>query len=149
MNLSKEQVYANLKKVNAKIEEIKDKKGKVVLKTGNLFLEQYGAICDIEDTNKLLYIHTWLGEFVEKCAKAAKAVGLPSFNGDKVEIQGFTIVDWQEDVKARVHQLNEKIILKGLKAAKELLEKNLSDDDAFKADMDKVGDMLAGVNLED
>ncbi len=147
MDLSREQVYNNLKKVLDKIKDIKDKKGKINLKSGNLFLEEFGCIQDNDDTNKLLYIYSWLGEFKAKVVDAAKAIGLP-FDEKTVEIQGLTIEEWQEDVKLRVVQLNEKVILKKLEKIQETLEKHLSEDDAFKLDMDKVADDLKLVNLD-
>jgi hypothetical protein len=148
MKTTRKEILANLQKVMAKIKDIKDRKGKLVLKSGNLFLEDFGCLQDIEDTNKLLYIYVWLSEYAEKVAKSAKELSIGESDIEKIEIQGLLIADWKEDVKGRVNQLNEKTVLKKLKVAQEIMEKHLSEDDAFTLDMSKVEAELANVNLD-
>ena len=147
-NLTKEQVYENLKKVQDKIEEIKSSKNAAKhYASGFLFLDNFGVIQDIEETDKLLLAYDHLISYENRIKTAAVSLGLSDYAEGDIKIQGVLVKEWAKDVKTRIFELNEKVMLKRLKKAEELLIKNLSEDQAFTSDMDAVSKQLSGVEL--
>lgn len=71
-------------------------------------------------------------------AEAAKTLGVEV----EQKFLGYTVEEWETDIKNRVKQLSNYALIKKYRDAIEILEKHLSEDDKFNRDMQIVEDLL-------
>jgi hypothetical protein len=136
------ELSANLKKMKAKIEELNSKRRPNYI-TCSKYIASVGAVKELES--------------LRECAKALKTInhhfdseisGLDEIGIEANEIKndqnflGFQREEWISDLKLRVGELRDAILLENLEVAVDKLSKHRSSEDIFAEDTDGVDDLL-------
>lgn len=136
------ELSANLKKMRAKIEELKSKRRPNYI-TCSKYIAGTGAVRELES--------------LRECAKALKTInqhfdseisGLDEIGIEANEIKndqnflGFQREEWIFDLKLRVGELRDAILLENLEVAVDKLSKHRSSEDIFAEDTDGVDNLL-------
>ena len=136
------ELSANLKKMNAKIAELKSKRRPNYI-TCSKYVASVGVIKDLEN--------------LRECAKALKIInhhfesevsGLDEIGIEANEIKndqnflGFQREEWISDLKLRVSELRDAVLLADLGKSVAKLSKHRTTDDIFTEDSDGVDDLL-------
>ena len=134
-------------RLNAVKEEIKSLKTKTFTYNVNRIWPGVGKINEIDSPESLvrawINIHKGADEIHNAMSELQinpKEFGMDNFEDGKV--RGYTIAEWEADLRTKRDELKDSIRLDNLYDAEELLEKNMSDDDKFNADMDVVDELL-------
>lgn len=147
MELNREKVLENYNQVEEMIKELQQKlKKDFKYNTGDRYLTGFAIIKQVTDMKELVEIMSYLKKQITTDASAAEELGIdPSELEDEDEkptICGYLVDEWIEDVKTRKEELDVINKIDKLMRAKELLKKNLSEDDLFKLEMSAVSDLL-------
>lgn len=139
--ITRAQVRTELNQINKQISEIEPKAVRPTAATANKHIEGVGCIQDMESYESLIKAQAFMNDFTARMDKAAQDLGLD--NPMKSKYQGFDISVWKNDIKDRVAYLQARAALKNLREAKAILERNLSEDDIFAMEMDKVSSLIS------
>lgn len=134
-----------LKQLDAVNEKITSLESKVYNYATNKAWPGCLVINKIENVKQL--ISTW--ETIHTATKtshdAIAALGLDKLglvNENDEKFNGFTLKEWEDDLKLCAQKFADAVTLKNLRKAKKILEKNMSEDDKFAADMNAVADLI-------
>lgn len=148
MELNREQVLKNYKNVDEETQALaKSIKKDFKYKTGDRYLTGFAIICQVDDRKELVEIYSYLKKQMKDDKEAASELGIDPEDlvDDEEEVPticGYPVEDWLEDVKTRKAQLDAIERLAKLEKAKEILKRNLSDDDLFALEMGEVADLM-------
>lgn len=148
MELNREKVLQNYSQVEEAAKSLaKSIKKDFKYKTGDRYLTGFAVICEVEDRKELVEIYSYLKKQMKDDTEAATELGIdPEDLVDEDEevptICGYPVEDWLEDVKTRKAQLDAIDRLANLEKAKNILKRNLSDDDLFNLEMSEVADLV-------
>lgn len=148
MELNREKVLQNYSQVEEEAKSLaKSIKKDFKYKTGDRYLTGFAIICQVEDRKELIEIYSFLKKQMKDDTEAATELGIdPEDLVDEEEevptICGYPVEDWLEDVKTRKAQLDAIERLAKLEKAKNILKRNLSDDDLFSLEMSEVADLV-------
>lgn len=139
MNITKENLVENLNKINVQIDELTNKKFTYI--TDDRYLQGWAVIKNIKKIKELVEVLTYLLSQKSSTTEAEKLLGVTT---EVVEptLCGYKVSEWIEDVKTRKDELDNADKIANLKKAKAILENNLSEDDKFTLDMQKVANLL-------
>ena len=139
MNITKKNLVESLNKVNEQIDECVNKKFNYV--TGERYLQGWSIIKNVKTLKELVEVATYLLGQKSNTSEAEKLLGVTDTVVDPT-LCGYKISEWLEDVKTRKAELDNVAKIANLKKAKTIIENNLSEDDKFALDMQKVADLL-------
>ncbi len=147
MELNREKVLENYNQVEEMIKELQQKlKKDFKYNTGDRYLTGFAIIRQVTDMKELVEIMSYLKKQITTDASAAEELGIDPTEledeDEKPTICGYLVDEWIEDVKTRKEELDVINKIDKLMRAKELLKKNLSEDDLFKLEMSAVSDLL-------
>ena len=147
MELNREKVLENYNQVEEMIKELQQKlKKDFKYNTGDRYLTGFAIIRQVTDMKELVEIMSYLKKQITTDASAAEELGIDPAEledeDEKPTICGYLVDEWIEDVKTRKEELDVINKIDKLMRAKELLKKNLSEDDLFKLEMSAVSDLL-------
>lgn len=148
MELNREKVLQNYGQVEEEAKSLaKSIKKDFKYKTGDRYLTGFAIISQVEDRKELIEIYSFLKKQMKDDTEAATELGIdPEDLVDEEEevptICGYPVEDWLEDVKTRKAQLDAIERLAKLEKAKNILKRNLSDDDLFSLEMSEVADLV-------
>ena len=137
---------ANLLK---QLDAVNEKIGSLEIKVYNYATNKAWPGClvinKIENVKQL--ISTW--ETIHTATKtnhdAIAALGLDKLglvNENDEKFNGFTLKEWEDDLKLCAQKFADTATLENLRKAREILVKNMSEDDKFAADMNAVADLI-------
>lgn len=139
MKITKKNLVESLSSINAQIEECLNKKFTYI--TGERYLTGWSIIKNIKNVKELVEILTYLLGQKSGSAEAEALLGVTNEVVDPT-LCGYKVSEWIEDVKTRKAELDNNAHIANLKKAKAIVENNLSEDDKFALDMQKVADLL-------
>lgn len=139
MNITKKNLVESLNKINEQIDECVNKKFNYV--TGERYLQGWSIIKNVKTLKELVEVATYLLGQKSNTSEAEKLLGVTDTVIDPT-LCGYKISEWLEDVKTRKAELDNIAKIANLKKAKTIIENNLSEDDKFALDMQKVADLL-------
>ena len=139
MNITKKNLVESLNKINGQIDECVNKKFNYV--TGERYLQGWSIISKVKTLKELVEVATYLLGQKSNTSEAEKLLGVTDTVVDPT-IGGYKVSEWIEDVKTRKAELDNIAKIANLKKAKTIIENNLSEDDKFALDMQKVADLL-------
>lgn len=139
MNITKKNLLESLNKINEQIDECVNKKFNYV--TGDRYLQGWSIIKNIKKVKELVEVLTYLLGQKSNTTEAEKLLGVTTEVVDPT-LCGYKVSEWIEDVKTRKAELDNADKITNLKKAKTILENNLSEDDKFALDMQKVADLI-------
>ncbi len=140
--ITRDNLLKQLETVNSAIDELTNKSYNY---TTNRAYPGCMIVNTIDNVKDL--IKTW--ETIHNTTKAStdaiKSLGLDKLglvNDEDEKYYGYTMKEWEDDLKLRAQQFADKEKIKKLNQAKKILEKNMSEDDKFMADMNAVADLI-------
>lgn len=147
MELNREKVLENYRQVDEQIQKLtKSLKKDFKYNTGDRYLTGFAIVSEVDDPKELVEILSYLKKQVSSDDEAAAELGINleelEDEDDKPTICGYLVEEWIEDVKTRKAELDTINKIAKLEKAKELLKKNLSDEDIFAIEMGEVADLL-------
>lgn len=108
-----------------------------------------GCISDIASPAELVNAYQRIHDGSEKEKQALTALNMldGSFpelmdKEGKEKYYGYTIADWDNEMKTKRDELASQSMIARLEKAIEILEKNMSEDDKFNAEMGKIDELL-------
>ena len=139
MNITKKNLVESLNKINEQIDECVNKKFNYVI--GERYLQGWSIIKNVKTLKELVEVATYLLGQKSNTSEAEKLLGVTDTVVDPT-LSGYKVSEWIEDVKTRKAELDNAAKIDNLKKAKTIIENNLSEDDKFALDMQKVADLL-------
>lgn len=108
-----------------------------------------GSISDITSSAELVNAYQRIHDGAEKEKQALTALNMldGSFpelmdKEGKEKYYGYTIADWDNEMKTKRDELASQSMIARLEKAIEILENNMSEDDKFNAEMGKIDELL-------
>lgn len=108
-----------------------------------------GSISDITSSAELVNAYQRIHDGAEKEKQALIALNMldGSFpvlmnKEGKEKYYGYTIAEWDAELMTKRNELANEIMIERLDKAIEILEKNMSEDDKFNAEMSKIDELL-------
>lgn len=108
-----------------------------------------GCISDIASPAELVNAYQRIHDGSEKEKQALNALNMldGSFpelmdKEGKEKYYGYTIAEWDNEMKTKRDELAAQTMIARLEKAIEILEKNMSEDDKFNAEMSKIDELL-------
>lgn len=108
-----------------------------------------GCISDITSSVELVNTYQRIHDGSEKEKQALTALNMldGSFPAlmdkeGKEKYYGYTIAEWDAELMMKRNELANQIMIERLDKAIEILEKNMSEDDKFNAEMSKIDELL-------
>ena len=139
MNITKKNLVESLNKINAQIDELTNMKYNYI--TGDRYLQGWSIIKNVKKVKELVEVLTYLLGQRSSTTEAENMLGVTNEVVDPT-LGGYKVSEWIEDVKTRKTELDNIEKIANLKKAKTIIENNLSEDDKFALDMQKVADLL-------
>ena len=145
--MKRSEVKSKLLLVNDAIAKIENNDDVILYITKEKHLNGVGYIHELETIQDIIQAHTKLSKLSINASEfidSAKALGLSEdeFTVPDTKILGFNQTHWFKDLNTRLEELKVSTKLNKLKAAKKVLEKNLSSDDQFELDTAGIDDLI-------
>lgn len=140
--ITRKTLVKNLTNVKNKIDELREKE--YVFNTKRA-VPGYGDISAITSVKTLINAYNYLHHQVKKNDAAITGLGLDKLGIDLEEdskILGYTIEEWDADLKTTAERIADVQTLANLQKARDILEKNLGEDEKFEMDMNSVAELL-------
>lgn len=99
----------------------------------------------IDSVNALIKIWETIHNSIKTNSDAIKALSLDKLelvSEEDTQYYGYSLKEWEGDLKLRAIQFADAEKIKKLNKAKKILEKNMSEDDKFAQDMNAVADLI-------
>lgn len=99
----------------------------------------------IDSVNALIKVWETIHNSIKTNSDAIKALGLDKLelvSEEDTQYYGYSLKEWESDLKLRAIQFADTEKIKKLNKAKKILEKNMSEDDKFAQDMNAVADLI-------
>ena len=140
--ITRKTLVKNLTNVKNKIDELREKE--YVFKTKRS-IPGYGEAASITSVKVLINAYNYLHHQVKKNDAAITGLGLDKLGINLEEdskILGYTIEEWDTDLKTAAQKVADVQTLANLQKARDILEKNLGEDEKFEMDMNSVAELL-------
>lgn len=140
--ITRKTLVKNLTNVKNKIDELREKQYSFVTKR---ILPGYGEVANIASVKVLINAYNYLHNQVKKNDAAILGLGLDKLGialEEDTKILGYTIEEWDADLKTAANKIADINNLANLQKARDILEKNLGDDEKFEMDMNSVAELL-------
>lgn len=130
-----------------KLEQLKAAKDELIGTEYNFRVKRnytgHSLLAKIDDPKCLVDFYAEFKEQNKQKLEAAKELGLTDFvDCDDTKVLGYPIEDWEHDFKLAARYIKDNALLLKYDKAIKILEKNMSEEDKFKAEMDAVADLL-------
>ena len=140
--ITRETLMQQLKAVGGKIETLENKKYEYQVK------RQFPGCVLIKDINNVnALIKCWEtihnGTISRRSAiEGLNLVKMGLINEENDKHLGYAMKEWENDLHLKAEELKDRETLEKLYKAQEILERNMSEDDKFAAEMDTVSELL-------
>lgn len=134
-----------LKQLEAVNDEIKNLESKEYNYTTNRAWPGCMVVNTIDSVTSLIKVWETIHNSIKTNSDAIKALGLDKLelvSDDDTQYYGYSLKEWEDDLKLRAIQFADAEKIKKLNKAKKILEKNMSEDDKFAQDMNAVADLI-------
>ena len=134
-----------LKQLEAVNDEIKNLESKEYNYKTNRAWPGCMVVNTIDSVNALIKMWETIHNSIKTNSDAIKALGLDKLElvtEDDTQYYGYSLKEWEDDLKLRAVQFADAEKIKKLNKAKKILEKNMSEDDKFAQDMNAVADLI-------
>jgi len=140
--ITRKTLVKNLTNVVNKIDELREKQYSFVTKRS---IPGYGEVASIASVKVLINAYNYLHNQVKKNDAAITGLGLDKLGialEEDTKILGYTIEEWDADLKIAANKIADINNLANFQKARDILEKNLGDDEKFEMDMNSVAELL-------
>ena len=140
--ITRENLLKQLETVN---DEIKNLESKEYNYKTNRAWPGCMVVNTIDSVNALIKMWETIHNSIKTNSDAIKALGLDKLElvtEDDTQYYGYSLKEWEDDLKLRAVQFADAEKIKKLNKAKKILEKNMSEDDKFAQDMNAVADLI-------
>lgn len=140
--ITRKTLVKNLTNVVNKIDELREKKYEFITKRS---IPGYGEAASITSVKVLINAYNYLHHQVKKNDTAIQGLGLDKLGinlEEDTNILGYTIEEWDTDLKTAAQKIADIENLANLQKARDILEKNLGEDEKFEMDMNSVAELL-------
>jgi hypothetical protein len=147
MNITRENIGNKVNEIDNKIAELKVKKDNIEYKTKGHSFNCYGAV-EAMPIESVVNAMKSLMENKKDVASAVAALGLGEDEykiNDEFTYKGFSYTTWENDFKTRVTELRFKKNIAKLTKVRNILFKNLSEEDIFNREMNEAGNLIEGL----
>ena len=134
-----------LKQLEAENDEIKNLESKEYNYKTNRAWPGCMVVNTIDSVTALIKMWETIHNSIKTNSDAIKALGLDKLElvtEDDTQYYGYSLKEWEDDLKLRAVQFADAEKIKKLNKAKKILEKNMSEDDKFAQDMNAVADLI-------
>lgn len=138
-NITRENLVASHKQYDA---ELKDLLAKEYHYKITRPIQPFGYIEDM-DLLTILSAHSQIHKAVESFESSAIALGvdLSTLSTKQNTVGGYTADEWDEEFKLRIQELKDAERVSKLETALAKMRKHFSEDEAFAADMEELGEL--------
>lgn len=140
--ITRKTLVKNLTNVVNRIDELREKKYEFITKRS---IPGYGEAASIASVKVLINAYNYLHHQVNKNDAAIQGLGLDKLGinlEEDIKILGYTIEEWDSDLKTAAQKIADIDNLANLQKARDILEKNLGEDEKFDMDMNSVAELL-------
>lgn len=142
--IRRDNLKTKLDEINEKIDKLtEEKQTPGVYHTVNKYLNKHGYVHELEDVKACIRANTLLINHSDLLERSAKDLG-EEIPEEATTLMGIEVSKWKEDIKLRLSEIKRQDEIDKLYKARKVLKRNLSEDDKFAMDMDKVDDILNG-----
>lgn len=141
--ITKDQVLEKLVAVRERIAVIKGKE-KYVYKTIHKHIPGAGKVHEIDNIKDLVIAHSKVNAEITNLNSSAKELNV-NLDKSAYEYLGFSLNVWDDEIKARLVEVQDNIELSKLRKAENMLQSHLSDEDKFNLDMMNIGLDLSNI----
>jgi hypothetical protein len=134
-----------LKQLEAVNDEIKNLESKEYNYATNRAWPGCMVVNTIDSITSLIKVWETIHNSIKTNSDAIKALGLDKLelvSEEDTQYYGYSLKEWEDDLKLRAIQFADAEKIKKLNKAKKILEKNMSEDDKFAQDMNAVADLI-------
>jgi len=134
-----------LKQLEAVNDEIKNLESKEYNYATNRAWPGCMVVNTIDSVTSLIKVWETIHNSIKTNSDAIKALGLDKLelvSEEDTQYYGYSLKEWEDDLKLRAIQFADAEKIKKLNKAKKILEKNMSEDDKFAQDMNAVADLI-------
>ena len=134
-----------LKQLDAVNDEIKNLEEKEYNYKTNRAWPGCMVVNTIDSVNALIKMWETIHNSIKTNSDAIKGLGLDKLelvSEEDTQYYGYSLKEWEDDLKLRAIQFADAEKIKKLNKAKKILEKNMSEDDKFAQDMNAVADLI-------
>lgn len=134
-----------LKQLEAVNDEIKNLEEKEYNYKTNRAWPGCMVVNTIDSITSLIKVWETIHNSIKTNSDAIKALGLDKLelvSEEDTQYYGYSLKEWEDDLKLRAIQFADAEKIKKLNKAKKILEKNMSEDDKFAQDMNAVADLI-------
>lgn len=134
-----------LKQLEAVNDEIKNLESKEYNYATNRAWPGCMVVNTIDSVTSLIKVWETIHNSIKTNSDAIKALGLDKLelvSDEDTQYYGYSLKEWEDDLKLRAIQFADAEKIKKLNKAKKILEKNMSEDDKFAQDMNAVADLI-------
>lgn len=140
--ITRENLLKQLDAVNSEIKNLEEKEYNYVT---NRAWPGCMVVNTIDSVNALIKVWETIHNNIKTNADAIEALGLDKLElvtEENTQYYGYSLKQWEDDLKLRAIQFADEQKIKKLNKAKKILEKNMSEDDKFAQDMNAVADLI-------
>lgn len=140
--ITRKTLVKNLTEVKNKIDELREKE--YVFNTKRS-IPGYGEVSSINSVKVLINAYNYIHRLVKNNESAIEGLGLDKLGinlEEDTKIFGYTIDEWDADLKTAANRIGDTKNLTNLEKARDILEKNLGEDEKFEMDMNSVAELL-------
>ena len=140
--ITRENLLKQLEVVN---DEIKNLESKEYNYATNRAWPGCMVVNTIDSVPALIKVWETIHNSIKTTSDAIEALGLDKLelvSEDDTQYYGYSLKEWEDDLKLRAVQFADAEKIKKLNKAKKILEKNMSEDDKFAQDMNAVADLI-------
>ena len=134
-----------LKQLESVTDEIKNLENKEYNYKTNRAWPGCMVVNTIDNVTSLIKVWETIHNNIKTNSDAIKALGLDKLelvSEEDTQYYGYSLKEWEDDLKLRAIQFADVEKIKKLNKAKKILEKNMSEDDKFAQDMNAVADLI-------
>ena len=136
------ELSANLKKMKAKIAEIQTKRRPNYI-TCSKYIASVGAVKDLENLRECAKALKIINHHFESETTGLEEIGIEAKEiKNKQNFLGFEREEWISDLKLRVGELRDAMLLKSLEESVAKLSKHRTSEDIFTEDTDGIDDLI-------
>ena len=136
------ELSANLKKMKAKIAEIQTKRRPNYI-TCSKYIASVGAVKDLENLRECAKALKFINHHFESETTGLEEIGIEAKEiKNKQNFLGFEREEWISDLKLRVGELRDAMLLKSLEESVAKLSKHRTSEDIFTEDTYGIDDLI-------
>ena len=151
--MKREEVLANLEKVERELETIMENRRTRAYISVSKFIDGVGMISDLSSLRELVDVKVVVENKLKSSEEedAMKGLGLTEkeikslSKGANKRFMGLTKDEWNQDIETKLEELREYGRVNELENAKNVLEKYLSNDDQFQRDTESIDELVGSL----